>query len=312
MRVCIAGDSGLLGQALVWRGAGIEEHEVLGFSRSSFGGNPYWGKWLSKYQHVRYDFTGNDLGTFRKLITEFQPDLLINCIGCPDVQWCEENPAESDRLNAEIPGLIAQVTRELSIRLIHVSTDHVFDGKKGEPYGEDDSPNPINCYGKSKLQGERRVLHNNGDALAVRTNFVGFRDRLKQPTFAEWLCNALWMRESISLFVDYVTSSIHVDELAALLYLAAETKLSGLLNIATQAAVSKYRFAELLAQELDIDLSFGKKCSLASSHLQTARPPYLALDVSRGEKVLSAVFPQAEDTVRKIATDFKTRLWKEK
>ena len=94
------------------------------------------------------------------LLDQTQPDIVVNCAALTNIDQCETDSELAHKINCELPGRLASVTRRLGIRLVHVSTDAVFDGRKGE-YSEEDSPNPINIYSKTKLDGERRVVERN-------------------------------------------------------------------------------------------------------------------------------------------------------
>lgn len=99
-------------------------------------------------------------------------DVLINAAAYTAVDQAAAQPAEAAAANAEAPGLLAQACAQYGTRLIHVSTDYVFDGRAGRPYTEDDPVNPLNTYGRSKLEGERRVLAHAPDSIIVRTGWV--------------------------------------------------------------------------------------------------------------------------------------------
>ena len=105
-------------------------------------------------------------------VTRLHPDLIVNCAAATDVDRCEHNHDYADAANAVGPGFVAEAAATVGARLVHISTDFVFDGLKGGPYQETDTPDPLNHYGSSKLEGERAVLAALPNALIVRTSWL--------------------------------------------------------------------------------------------------------------------------------------------
>ncbi len=108
----------------------------------------------------------------REIIRGCRPEIILNATAYTDVDKAESEPGLAEAINGSGPGLLAEEARKLNAILIHYSTDYVFDGTKGLPYGEDDLPNPLNVYGSSKLHGEQAVQQAGGDYLILRTSWV--------------------------------------------------------------------------------------------------------------------------------------------
>ncbi|NOZ22852.1 MAG: dTDP-4-dehydrorhamnose reductase [Planctomycetes bacterium] len=148
-------------------------------------------------------------------VKEIAPDLLINCAAYTDVDGCESKHALAVAANAAGPGNLAKAVSACGARLIHISTDFVFDGKKTAPYTEEDAPNPLSVYGRSKLEGERLIAEHCGDYAILRTawlygehgkNFVDtitrlgrekeelkvVSDEIGSPTWTHDLVEAIW------------------------------------------------------------------------------------------------------------------------
>ena len=136
------------------------------------------GKLLSdKHQVVSCDLPQVDIGdpeSVADLLAPTHPQVIINCAAYTAVDACESNQELSWRINAEGPGHLAREAARLRARLIHVSTDYVFDGTRPEPqpYFEDDLPNPLSQYGRSKLAGEKGVVNNCSDYVILRTAWL--------------------------------------------------------------------------------------------------------------------------------------------
>jgi len=108
----------------------------------------------------------------RDSLWNVQPDVIVNPAAYTAVDRAEKEPDLARAVNAEAPRVLAEVAVEMGAALIHFSTDYVFDGSKGKPYAEEDAPNPINVYGRTKLDGERAVQQTEGAYLILRTSWV--------------------------------------------------------------------------------------------------------------------------------------------
>lgn len=148
-------------------------------------------------------------------IHDFAPDVIINCAAYTRVDDAETHQTEAMNANAQAPRVMANAARAIDARLLHVSTDYVFDGRGPAPYSPESAPSPLNVYGESKLQGERALLESNPSAAVIRTawvhsgggiNFVATAvrvlsggnvmrvvdDQISTPTRAASLADALW------------------------------------------------------------------------------------------------------------------------
>ena len=108
----------------------------------------------------------------RRQVQNVRPDLIINAAAHTAVDLAESEPQSAFAINAVAPGILAEEALALDIPLIHYSTDYVFDGMKAGPYNEDDTPNPLGVYGKSKLAGEQAIRDVQGKHLILRTSWV--------------------------------------------------------------------------------------------------------------------------------------------
>jgi dTDP-4-dehydrorhamnose reductase len=114
-----------------------------------------------------------DFAQVRALLEEFQPSLVANAVALGGLDACETDPALAWQLNAELPGILARCARELGFRLLHFSTDAVFDGRRETgAYAETDAPAPLNAYGRSKLDGDLRVAAENPEAWVFRLSVL--------------------------------------------------------------------------------------------------------------------------------------------
>ena len=192
-------------------------------------------------------FDAEDKKTVGKLLSKMNPNVVINCAAMTIVEDCEKNPDLAYKLNAEFPEILAKWTAKYGKKLIHYSTDSVFDGKKGD-YTEKDKSRPLNVYAKSKLKGEQSVLKTDPNALVLRTNIIGIRGKKPYP-LTEWMLRELAAGKKIPGFTDVTFAPLFTKDLVDLTILAIEKKLTGLYHLNAKNPVSKYRFAKLLAGE---------------------------------------------------------------
>jgi dTDP-4-dehydrorhamnose reductase len=113
-----------------------------------------------------------DPGAIRRVVREVKPGLIVNAAAYNAVDKAESETALAMQVNAEAPGMLAEEARRLGALMVHYSTDYVFDGEKRMPYAEEDAPNPISYYGRTKLEGERTVAASGCRHLILRTSWV--------------------------------------------------------------------------------------------------------------------------------------------
>jgi len=113
-----------------------------------------------------------DADSIRRVIRDARPDVIVNAAGFTIVDQAETQPGLAMQLNGMAPGIIAETAKRIGALLIHYSTTFVFDGHKREPYTENDAPQPINAYGRSKLAGEQAIIDCGGDYVILRANWV--------------------------------------------------------------------------------------------------------------------------------------------
>lgn len=142
------------------------------------------------------DLNLEDFDAVRKSIRAISPQLIVNASAYTAVDKAESEPEKAFAINATIPGILAEEAQTLKSALIHYSTDYVFDGTKGTSYTEDDEPNPVNIYGKSKLAGEQAILSIGGAYLILRTSWVY---SLRRDSFVTKVLG--WARKQENLYI---------------------------------------------------------------------------------------------------------------
>ena len=141
----------------------------LGYALQELSENQFEFTWKFT-DRSELDIT-NSINT-QTVLKEFQPDWIINAAAYTDVDGAESNEEIAYKVNADGPYILAKSAKEIGAKLVHISTDYVFDGTKKEPYSENDKPNPLQVYGKSKLKGELLIQDTNISGFIIRTSWV--------------------------------------------------------------------------------------------------------------------------------------------
>lgn len=263
-RILICGSNGLLGQHLALMLSTRTEYEVLNTSHHrSF-----------VFDDRLFDYTQLDLtrkGDVKSLISSFQPDVIMNAAAATNVDWCEIH--REDAWNVNVVGVenLVEAARKVGARLIHVSTDYVFDGKTGN-YSESDQPNPINYYGKSKLAGENAIRISEIPHAILRTIVVYGHGIGVKRNFALWVIESLRAGTSIRCVDDQVGNPTFVGDLALGMIKSAELERNGLYHVCGSELVSRYGFAVAIADVFGFDAGLIQRTTSDQLSQKAARP----------------------------------------
>lgn len=224
--------------------------------------------------------------TLKKQLAAIRPDLVVHTAGLTSVDLCEKQPAAAMHANAGLARNVAQATGALSIKLIHISTDHLFDGAKSL-YAESDAPAPLNVYARTKLQAEQWVQQENPAALIVRTNFFGWGHRYRQ-SFSDWIIYSLRSGRPVTMFDNVYFTPILADVLVRSAHALAENDERGIINLVGDERISKYEFALRLARVFALPVELVQRGKLAATSLLAQRPLDMSLDNTKARKMFGA------------------------
>lgn len=184
----------------------------------------------------------------------FRPDWIVNCAAYTQVDRAEEESDAANAANAEGPANLAEATMRYGARLLHISTDFVFDGNQGHPYAPGDMPNPQGVYGLSKLRGEENVLRHAADrSIVIRTAWVY---SALGSNFVTTMLRLMKERPELGVVADQVGSPTWAHNLAIVMWKAIQAEMSSGLYHWTDAGVcSWYDFAVAIQEEaLELDM----------------------------------------------------------
>lgn len=268
MRILVTGASGLLGLNLCLRL--YENHQIVGLVNQN------------QLIDVPFDVLSGDLSddqTLMRVLDQSRPQLVINCAAAADIDWCEKNQDKAVHINAEVPGILAQLCQKRDISLLHISTDVVFDGKQVE-YTEEDGPNPLSVYAETKLAGEENVVRANPKAIIARVNFYGFSVSGLR-SLAEFFINHLSAGDVVNGFVDVLFCPLYVNDLVDILMQMVNKELYGIYHVVSSEPISKYGFALAIAQKFGFEKNLINPISVNESGLLARRSPLLMLSVQK-------------------------------
>ncbi|MDH4099973.1 MAG: dTDP-4-dehydrorhamnose reductase [Nitrospirota bacterium] len=188
--------------------------------------------------HSEMDITNPAL--VKKVIEKIKPDTVINCAAYTKVDDCETRHGEAFSVNAEGPRILAEACRDNEARLVHVSTDYIFDGRKSDAYIEGDYPNPLNIYGRSKLEGEQNVRRGLEDHLIVRTSWLYGENG---ANFVNTILRLASERNELRVVNDQLGSPTYTKDLAIAIRALLEYGTTGTYHFANSGICSWYDFA---------------------------------------------------------------------
>ena len=254
MRILLFGSTGHVGGLLL---AALRTHEVRALSRA--------------------DADVRDRGAVRKAVDAFSPDAVILAAGLGNADFCEDHPGDAYAVNVDGARNVAEASQGRAF--VHVSTDHVFDGKEG-PYSEEDAPNPLSVYGRTKLESERIVRTVNPRSLVVRTSLVW--SRAGKSFFASLLA----AKEPIPCWTDHHGTYTYGPNLADAVVELLEAGKTGLWNVAGPEGLDRHAFALKVAARFGIDRSLFRPVSIHDAPPRAPRPLRAGLRVEKARAAL--------------------------
>lgn len=292
-KVIITGSNGLLGQSLLNLLLGEKEkYEVYGFSR----GVNRSGR--EDFKYISIDITDEE--NLKENVKEIQPDFIINTAAMTQVDDCENNKQACDLLNIDVVKWLSEVADEINAHVIHISTDFIFDGVKGN-YKETDTPNPLSYYGLSKLKSEEVLINLNSNFTILRTILVyGKVFNMSRSNIVLWVKQMLENHKEITIVDDQFRSPTYVLDLALACKISMDKKARGVYNISSTKLMSVFEIAQEVADVFNLDKSLIKPISSKTLNQTAKRPPKTGFDLSKTNKELDFYPKSFKEDLRKF------------
>jgi dTDP-4-dehydrorhamnose reductase len=278
-KVIITGSNGLLGQSLL--ALLLKEknkYQIFGFSR----GDNRSGR--VDFEYLSIDITDETL--LKESIRKIKPDFIINTAAITNVDVCETEKEACNELNVTVVQWLSEVCKELNAHIIHLSTDFIFDGKKGN-YKETDTPNPLNYYGVTKLKSEEVLIASNCNYIILRTILVyGQVFDMSRSNIVLWVKQMLEEKKDITIVDDQFRMPTYVDDLALACKIALDKKVTGIFHISSKELLSIYNIAQQIASVFQLDKNLIKPISTSTLNQTAPRPPKTGFDLTKTNKEL--------------------------
>ena len=265
---------------------------------------------VDKLQKLEYNFIApqeseSDITQQQKiasLINEEQPDTIINCAAYNAVDVAEKNSKIAYLVNSEAIGNLAAVCFEKNIKLVHYSSDYIFDGTKDGFYSEEDPPNPLNVYGKSKLEGEMQLRQNTRTYLLFRLSWVigpGEQNFLfKMSQWAE-------KNPVLKISADEVSIPTFTFDIVEFTLKALDKNLTGLYHLTSSGYASRYELARFYAEQTGID-KLIIPVALSHFNMPASRPMFSCLSNEKLTRDLGVKLPHWKESLKKYVQEVQS------
>lgn len=244
----------------------------------------------------RTDLDLRETARIAQWVAELRPEVIINCAAYTAVDDAESDTGTARAVNAEAVGELASACRTTNARLVTFSTDYVFDGEKDTGYVESDEPNPLNVYGRTKLEGERLALDNNPSSLVIRTSWLL---SATHPNFLTKVLDQLASGHSVSVVDDQRGRPTFVDDLARATMQALRADADGILHVTNQGEATWFELARTIARLAGYDARLARAISSADLSRPAARPANSVLDSERLSSLPIEPLPPAESSLER-------------
>ena len=274
-RIVITGSNGLLGQKLVKLFLTKSTYEIHALSR---GENRLYNK--EGYSYYNIDLL--DKVELLLVLDQIEPDVIIHTAAMTNVDACEQQQEECDLMNIDVVANILDYCKRCNVYLVHLSTDFIFDGTKGDIYKENDIAHPVNHYGLSKLKSEIMIQEAKIDAAILRTILVyGLVDQNDRSNIVLWVKSSLENSKDIHVVTDQLRMPTYAEDLAEACWLAVEARAKGVFNVSSNELMSIYEIALAIANAFGLDKKWIHPVETKELNLPAKRPLSTGFDLNK-------------------------------
>tara|TARA_A100001015_G_C15030540_1_gene732979 strand:+ start:571 stop:2655 length:2085 start_codon:yes stop_codon:yes gene_type:complete len=292
-KILIFGGTGLLGANWALKRQHVDVVHVIG-NKNHFA--------IPGVHSQNFDYKQKNF--IRKKVDEVKPDLIINCAGLADVDRCQKQPEQSYITNVTLAKQISKISQLYQIPLIHISTDHLFEGTK-KFVTEQDIANPQNTYAEHKLEAEKLVLKNYTNALILRTTFYGWGPSYRQ-SFSDFILNNLEVGAKVHMYDDVYFTPLYIGDLVKIAHELIDKSVTGIVNVCAGERISKYKFSLKLAEAFGFDSFVIQPIQASRNRSATKRPFDLSLSDSFLKSLIQIKSISIDDGINALKNDIST------
>lgn len=294
-KVLITGGSGLLG--LNWANHIRNEYKVvLGINNRNVS--------IENIDTVLLQLDKKD--EVSAIFDKIRPDIVVHAAGMTSVEDCEKEPHKAWQVNVKMAENVAETCFQLHSKLVHISTDHLFNGKRSM-YTEQDTPSPLNIYGKTKAEAELKVLSACPGSLIIRTNFYGWGPTYRK-SFSDFVITHLSNQQLITLFDDVYYTPIEVTALVECVHELVDKEAEGVFNVVGDKRLSKYEFGIRLARRFGLERSLIQRGLISQNTKMVNRPKDMSLSNRKISSFLNRKIGNIDEHFNRLfAEHFKTK-----
>lgn len=286
-RILVVGASGLLGSKII---RFAKNFEVVG----TYYSHPFE---IKNTKLIQLDM--KDPKKTKNAIEDISPSCVVLTSTMTDVDQCERDPKEAYATNVLGAKNVALACKERGAKLIYVSTDYVFDGKKGN-YSEEDLPHPISVYGKTKLEAEEAITICRDWTIARVSVLYGLNTTTGKSNFITWIIQKLKNNQEITLFTDQIVSPTFADNAAEVILKMIEDKICGLYHIAGKSAYDRYTIGLKTADVFGLESNLIHPIVTEDLALPAERPKNSSLSIAKAERDIKVKFLTLDEGLSKL------------
>lgn len=237
------------------------------------------------------------------IVLAYKPDIILNCSAYTDVENSSINKNLSYLINRDAVAYLTEQAKKINAKFIHFSTDYVFDGKKQKPYIETDETNPLNDYGKSKLEGEHEALKYNNSLILRLSWLIGNG----KQNFLYKLLGWTKKFKTINVSNDEISVPTFAFDVVKYVLAAVDKNLNGLYHLPNSGCASRYELALEFIKNMKIPVEI-KPVPMSTFHTKAVRPSYSVMSNEKFSKQLNIVIPDWKDSLKNFCNNLKDNI----